>query len=172
MSTFDFCHYCGTKYQQVAVFPRVCTNDACKREVYDSPNVVAVGIIPMGDGILGGVRGIPGYGYGKRAFLGGFVEKGESIEEACAREAFEETGIQLDPQRFKQFYSAPTPGGQILSFCLYNEVIDESLLDTAVLCDETLEVVKLNFSDDLAFPLHNDAMKKYQEYLAFQDMMD
>jgi NADH pyrophosphatase NudC (nudix superfamily) len=78
MAANDFCHYCGTKYESQA-WPRVCKNTDCNREVYDSPNVVGVGIIPMGDGILGGVRGIKGYGYGKRALLGGFSEKGESI---------------------------------------------------------------------------------------------
>jgi hypothetical protein len=141
MAANDFCHYCGTKYESQA-WPRVCKNTDCNREVYDSPNVVGVGIIPMGDGILGGVRGIKGYGYGKRALLGGFSEKGESIEETCAREAFEE----------------------ILSFCIYDDNLDESLIANAVPCAETLEVVKLAFTDELAFPLHNEAVAKYQVY--------
>lgn len=166
MKPFSFCHFCGTAYADLDKFPRVCSG--CNKEVYDSPNVVGVGIIPMGDGLLGGVRGIKGYGYGKRALLSGFSEKGESIEETCAREAFEETGIQLDPNKFYQFYSAPTPGGQILSFCIYSEVLDESLLANAVCCPETLEVVKLAFTDDLAFPLHNEAV---QRYLAMGEQM-
>jgi NADH pyrophosphatase NudC (nudix superfamily) len=161
MPAFNFCHHCGTKYTQVETFPRVCVNEACKREVYDSPNVVGVGIVPMGDGLLGGVRGIKGYGYGKRALMGGFSEKGESIEETVAREILEESGIKLDANKFYQFYSAPTPGGQILSFCIYTETLDEALLATAVACPETLEVVKLSFADDLAFPLHNEAVQRY-----------
>jgi NAD+ diphosphatase len=164
MAAHDFCHYCGTKYASEA-WPRVCGNDACKREVYDSPNVVGVGIIPMGDGILGGVRGIKGYGYGKRALLGGFSEKGESIEETCAREAYEESGIKLDANKFYQFYSAPTPGGQILAFCIYDGNVDEALLATAVPCPETLEVVKLAFGEELAFPLHTEALARYKAFI-------
>jgi ADP-ribose pyrophosphatase YjhB (NUDIX family) len=170
MPAFNFCHYCGTQYSQVSTFPRICSNDACKREVWDSPNVVGVGIVPMGDGLLGGVRGIQGYGYGKKALMGGFSEKGESIEETCAREILEESGIKLDPNKFYQFYSAPTPGGQILSFCIYDGSVDESLLATAVPCTETLEVLKLSFDDELAFPLHEEAVKRYQTYMAQQSI--
>lgn len=162
MPAFNFCHHCGTQYGQVETFPRICVNEACNREVYDSPFVVGVAVVRVGDGILGGVRGIKGYGYGKRALLGGFAEKNESIEENCAREVLEESGIKLDPAKFKQWYSKPTPGGQILSFCIYEDVLDDGVIATAVPCPETLEVVKLQYGEELAFPLHTEALARYR----------
>lgn len=168
MPAFNFCHHCGTQYAQVETFPRICVNDACKREVYDSPNVVGVGIVPMADGLLGGVRGIKGYGYGQKAMMGGFAEKGESIEECVAREIKEESGIELDPNKFYLFWSAATPGGQILAFCIYDGEVPESALATAVCCPETLEVLKLSYDDELAFPLHNEAMARFKAIKAQQ----
>jgi ADP-ribose pyrophosphatase YjhB (NUDIX family) len=162
---FSFCHHCGTPYENTATFPRICQNTTCGRFVYDSPNVVGVGIVPLGDGLLGGIRGIQGYGYGQPALMGGFSEKGESIEETCAREIFEESAIKLDANRFYQFFSGFTTGGQILSFCIYDGHLDESVLETAVPDAETISVIKLNFTDKLAFPLHDVAMARYQEYL-------
>lgn len=44
------------------------------------------------------------------AFPGGFVEEGESAEEAASRELMEETGIQIDPSMMQQFRTFSKPG--------------------------------------------------------------
>ncbi len=49
-------------------------------------------------------RGRPPYGY---ALPGGFVEVGESIEEAAVREAFEETALHVELTGLLGVYSAP-----------------------------------------------------------------
>jgi len=44
---------------------------------------------------------------GSYALPGGFVEIGETVEEACRREALEETGIKVDVLRLVGVYSDP-----------------------------------------------------------------
>ncbi|NYZ75851.1 NUDIX hydrolase [Candidatus Micrarchaeota archaeon] len=41
------------------------------------------------------------------AIPGGFVEEGETVEEACRREAFEETGVKIKLVKFVGIYSDP-----------------------------------------------------------------
>ena len=61
-------------------------------------------------------RGHPPYA-GSYALPGGFVEIGETVEEACRREALEETGINVDALRLVGVYSDPArdPRGHTVS---------------------------------------------------------
>ena len=61
-------------------------------------------------------RGHPPYA-GSYALPGGFVEIGETVEEACRREALEETGIKVDVLRLVGVYSdlARDPRGHTVS---------------------------------------------------------
>ena len=61
-------------------------------------------------------RGHPPYA-GSYALPGGFVEIGETVEDACRREALEETGIKIDVLRLVGVYSDPArdPRGHTVS---------------------------------------------------------
>ena len=56
---------------------------------------------------------------GKWALPGGFVEYGEKVELAAAREALEETGIEVELQELLGVYSDPgrDPRGHTVSVC-------------------------------------------------------
>jgi 8-oxo-dGTP diphosphatase len=60
---------------------------------------------------------------GSYALPGGFVEVGESVEDAVAREAFEETGLKIDIKRLVGVYSDPgrDPRGHVVSICYLAE---------------------------------------------------
>ncbi|MDD4907819.1 MAG: NUDIX hydrolase [Candidatus Omnitrophica bacterium] len=62
-------------------------------------------IIEMPQGIVLVERSNPPFGY---ALPGGFVDRGESLEEAAAREAREETNLELTGLR--QFHTYSKPG--------------------------------------------------------------
>jgi 8-oxo-dGTP diphosphatase len=61
-------------------------------------------------------RGHPPF-VGDYALPGGFVEIGETVEQACRREALEETGIKVDVLRLVGVYSDPArdPRGHTVS---------------------------------------------------------
>jgi len=70
---------------------------------------------------------------GDWALPGGFVEYGETIEAAAAREAKEETGVDIELSKIVGVYSAPgrDPRGHTVSICyLAREVGGELRADT------------------------------------------
>lgn len=60
---------------------------------------------------------------GSYALPGGFVERGESVEDAARREAFEETGLDISLIKLVGVYSDPDrdPRGHIVSVCYLAE---------------------------------------------------
>ncbi|HWQ18379.1 MAG TPA: NUDIX hydrolase [Methanotrichaceae archaeon] len=60
---------------------------------------------------------------GSYALPGGFVEVGESVEDAVAREASEETGLKIDIKKLVGVYSDPgrDPRGHVVSICYLAE---------------------------------------------------
>jgi ADP-ribose pyrophosphatase YjhB (NUDIX family) len=78
---------------------------------------VSVVLLPVDDGLLVVRRDIDPE-RGKLALPGGFIELGESWQEAGARELFEETGIRIDPQVLSPFAVHSAPDGTILIFGL------------------------------------------------------
>lgn len=56
---------------------------------------------------------------GRYALPGGFVEVGETVEDAVVREAREETGLKIDIKRLVGVYSDPSrdPRGHVVSIC-------------------------------------------------------
>ncbi len=62
--------------------------------MYLDPKLAVAAIVPIDGRILLGRRGI-NPGFGKWSFPAGYVNRGESIEEALAREVKEETGLDV-----------------------------------------------------------------------------
>jgi ADP-ribose pyrophosphatase YjhB (NUDIX family) len=72
----------------------------CGLIAYRSPQVLVSAIVAAGDRVLLCRRAQPPAS-GLWAPPGGFVECGETLEEAAARETLEETGIRIDPRRLR-----------------------------------------------------------------------
>ncbi len=102
----------------------------CKRcgeivHIYRNPFLTVDIIIEFRDGRVVLVeRKNPPYGW---ALPGGFVDYGESLEEAALREAFEETGLRLEKITQFRAYSDPSrdPRHHTVTVVFIGEVLDE-----------------------------------------------
>ena len=93
-----FCPSCAAALEAKEVAGRerpVCTR--CGRVVYYDPKVAAASIIER-DGKVLMVRRAIQPGYGLWSIPGGYVDRGEVVEEAAVREVWEETGLRVEIQ--------------------------------------------------------------------------
>jgi ADP-ribose pyrophosphatase YjhB (NUDIX family) len=112
-------------------------------------------LVPVGDGLLQIRRGIQP-GLGKWAFPGGYVNLGETWQEAGAREVLEETHVELDPAEIREFRVRSAPDGTLLIFGL---AVPRSAADLPafVATDETTERAVRTELTGMAFQLHAEA---------------
>ncbi|MEA3075271.1 MAG: diphosphatase [Actinomycetota bacterium] len=110
-ATHQFCGRCGAPTQQDwSGHRRRCTDTNCNREHFprtDPAIIVAVTSPDDGNRILLGRN--PAWPRGFASVLAGFVEPGESLEDAVAREIKEEAGIDVDPEGIDYHSSQPWP---------------------------------------------------------------
>jgi len=93
------CSRCGSKFDRLS-WPRKCVR--CELEVFQNPLPVAIAMVPVDSGILVVRRAIePDIGF--LALPGGYINLGESWEEAVSRELSEETGICFSPDDVSLF---------------------------------------------------------------------
>lgn len=130
----------------------------CGFVFYQGPKLVAGAIIEKDGGIVLIQRAIEP-GYGKWTFPGGFVERGEVAEAAAAREALEETGVEIVVGDVVGLYSY---AGQIPAIVVFSA---EAVGGAMEPLDETLDVRifppdSLPWSE-MAFPSTEDALTDY-----------
>ncbi|MEL6859468.1 MAG: NAD(+) diphosphatase [Pseudomonadota bacterium] len=101
-----FCSRCGAESEVAeAGWKRVCPS--CGAEHFPRTDPVAI-MLAVKDGkcLLGRQSTWPA---GFWSALAGFVEPGETVEQAAARELFEEAGIQADPAKAEYLFCQPWP---------------------------------------------------------------
>lgn len=151
------CSWCGAPFTPNQAWPRQCAS--CQNISYLNPLPVAVALVPiLGQGLLVVRRGIPPK-LGELALPGGFIDFGETWQQACAREVFEETQLQLDPAHVSDHCVLSTPSN-VLVFGLF-EAISPDALPPFTPTSETTERAIISHAQELAFPLHTEAVKRY-----------
>ena len=105
-----YCSRCGgsTKASK-AGGSRTCTSESCRRSVYpriDSATIMLVTSPCENYALLGRKKSWPA---GRYSTLAGFTEVGETLEECCRRETFEESGVVVDPASVRFDASQPWP---------------------------------------------------------------
>jgi NAD+ diphosphatase len=110
-----FCGVCGAPtISAEAGHVRVCTNAQCGIQHFPRTDPAVIMLVTDGDRCLLGRR--PGNANFMYSTLAGFVEPGESLEQAVAREVMEETGIHLAAVRYAHSQPWPFPANLMLGF--------------------------------------------------------
>lgn len=91
---FRCCPRCGAALAAPGACPLACV--VCGFAYYFNPAVSAAAILLRGDGQALFIRRGHEPGLGRLAFVGGFVDAGETPEVALRREVREEVGVELD----------------------------------------------------------------------------
>ncbi|MEZ4523102.1 MAG: NTP transferase domain-containing protein [Thermomicrobiales bacterium] len=101
------CQRCGASMHAVERHGRlrpVCPE--CNFTAFFDPKISAATIIEI-DGRIVMLKRAGEPGKGKWTFPSGFVDRGEPVRTAAAREAFEEVGIELDDLQLMDIYGEP-----------------------------------------------------------------
>ena len=110
-----FCGVCGsaTKAEE-AGHVRRCTDESCKAQHFPRTDPAVIMLVHHDDQcLLGRQKAWP---QGMHSTLAGFVEPGESLEEAVAREVYEETKVTLDEITYHSSQPWPFPASLMLGF--------------------------------------------------------
>ena len=76
----------------------------CERVIYYDPKIVATALIERNNQILIIKRAVQ-VGYGLWSLPGGYVDRGEIVENAAAREVWEETGLKVKTEKLLGLFS-------------------------------------------------------------------
>jgi NAD+ diphosphatase len=126
-----FCGICGTATAAFrAGWGRKCPG--CGAEHFPRVDPVVIMLAEYEDKVLLGRQ--PQYPEGRYSALAGFVEPGESIEEAVAREILEEAGVAVSGVRYVASQPWPFPGSLMIA-CIGRAAADAITLDTRELED-------------------------------------
>jgi NAD+ diphosphatase len=110
-----FCGVCGhPTLSAEAGHVRRCTNPDCGTSHFPRTDPAVIMLVHDGDRCLLGRQSR--FPPGMYSTLAGFVEPGESLEEAVAREVLEETGVRVSDARYHSSQPWPFPASIMLGF--------------------------------------------------------
>lgn len=119
---YQYCPRCaGPLEAQKMGWTKVCTS--CQRPQFPRTDPVVIALVTDQDRVLLG-RGL-GFPDGLYSILAGFVEPGESLEQAAAREVLEEAGVRIGPVRI--LVSQPWPFPASLMVAVAAEATDAQI---------------------------------------------
>jgi NAD+ diphosphatase len=126
--THRFCGVCGAKTRPTrGGHVLVCTNPACGHDHFPRTDPAIIVLISDGERALLGRQAA--WPEGRYSTIAGFVEPGESLEDAVAREVFEETGVQVDLIDYHSSQPWPFPSSLMLGFTAHAVTTQVQLRD-------------------------------------------
>jgi NAD+ diphosphatase len=109
------CARCGAPLQLVAAGHRAqCSSSACGAMQFPRTDAAVIMLVEHGDACLLGRQA--GWPPGRYSTLAGFVEPGESLEDAVRREVAEEAGVIVDEVRYHSSQPWPMPASLMVGF--------------------------------------------------------
>jgi NAD+ diphosphatase len=148
-----FCANCGAPTQPAqAGFRRDCT--ACSAQHFPRTDPVVIMLVTRGEKCLMGRQ--PRFPEKMYSCLAGFLEPGETVEDAVRRETFEEAGIRVGAVRYLASQPWPFPSNVMIG------CIGEALTDDIAFDGEELEDARWFTKDDIRRMLDGT----HEEFLA------
>ena len=110
-----FCGNCGHPNRiEEAGYRLQCTNPDCGKAHFPRTDPAVIMLIHHQDHVL--LARSPQFLPGMVSVLAGFVEPGETLEQAVAREVYEEVGVQIKRPQYVASQPWPFPGSLMLGF--------------------------------------------------------
>ena len=119
----QFCPVCGTATRsEQAGHVRRCTNADCGRQQFPRTDPAVICLIIDGERALLARRRI--WPANRRSTIAGFVEPSETLEQAVAREVFEEVGVRVGRVQYRGSQPWPFPQSLMLGFWAFATTTD------------------------------------------------
>jgi NAD+ diphosphatase len=110
-----FCGLCGAPTRpERAGHVMQCTSSPCAHQVFPRIDPAIIVLVTDGDRALLGRQA--SWPVGRYSTIAGFVEPGESLEDAVAREVLEETGVRVRRIDYQSSQPWPFPSSLMLGF--------------------------------------------------------
>lgn len=149
--THRFCGRCGHPSEpKDGGHMRLCTNPNCNTQHFPRTDMAVIMLVSSGDKIILGRK--KEWPEDRFSILAGFVEPGETIEGAVAREVMEEVGIPITNIRYHSSQPWPFPSNLMLGF------FAEAESETINITDDELAEARWFTRDELL-----DEAKAYAE---------
>ncbi len=123
-----FCGSCGAPtVPQKNGRVMTCGRSGCETEFFPRVDPAIIVLVTDDDRALLGRQ--PGWPAGRYSTIAGFVEPGESLEDAVHREVLEETGIETGAMRYQSSQPWPFPRSLMLGFRAEAQTTEVRLAD-------------------------------------------
>lgn len=147
-----FCGDCGSPTQSTeGGFVRSCTNDRCGKQIFPRTDPAIIVLVESGDHCL--LARQASWPAGRYSVIAGFVEPGESLEDAVKREVMEEAGIEVGEVHYHSSQPWPFPSSLMLGFMASATSTQFNLID------DELEEARWLTREELATELRSGDLK-------------
>ena len=145
-----YCGKCGSASQpEAGGNTRRCCNPGCHKEIFPRTDPAIIVLVAQGDKCLLGRQ--VDWPAGRYSTIAGFVEPGESLEDAVRREVYEETNIRVGEVSYHSSQPWPFPSALMLGF-IAEATSDEIVLNDGELEDARWFTRKQLQSDEVGLP--------------------
>ncbi len=161
----QFCGRCGTKNRIAAAGHRLqCEDKNCNNIAFPRIDPAMIVLVTWKNQCLLGRQ--PNWPEKRYSCLAGFVEPGESLEDAVRREVIEESGVQLDEIHYHSSQPWPFPASIMLGFIA-------TASDPSITVGDELEDARWWHADDIHTAIMDDELRlPYQLSISWQLLAD